>query len=194
MDMNFKSLLLSSINKNKDKYLGILRRNGVLVKKSIPNAELANIIIKAMNKSEAFKREVLLAVTVMEKETMMNFTGADFSSGIGWTPQNGGLAPATTTGGFSTTSSATTTGTPPLTPTATTQNAFEKYLGVATNLFEKYKEAKELDVRSKEADVVLATAPLPVQAPKSNTVLYVVFGVLGTAMVGALIYFATKKK
>ncbi len=184
MDVNFKSLLLNSINKNKDKYLGILRRNGVLVKKSISNNELANTIIEAMKKSEAFKKEVLLAVTVMEKETMMNFTGADFSSGIGWTPQNS-VATATT-------STSPTASTPPVAPA--TQNPFEKYLGVATNLFEKYKDAKELEVRSKEADAIIATAPIVPPPPKSNTALYVVLGVVGTALIGGLIYFATKKK
>lgn len=192
MKVNFKTLLLNSIRKNKAKYLGILRRNGVLVKSTISNEALADTIIKAMDKSESFKKEVLVAVTVMEKETMNSFDGTDFSSGIGWAPQNGGLV-ATTSGGFST---QTTSGgtTPPLNPTPATQSAFEKYLGIATNLFEKYKENKELDVRNKEADVILATAPLPVAEPKSNTTLYIVLGLLGTATVGGLIYFAIKKK
>ena len=60
MENNFGLILLDSVRKNKDKYLGLLRRNGVLVSTNTSNEDLANMILKAMQKSDSFKKEAIL--------------------------------------------------------------------------------------------------------------------------------------
>jgi hypothetical protein len=71
MENNFGLILLDSVRKNKDKYLGLLRRNGVLVNTNISNEDLANMILKAMQKSDSFKKEaiLLMGVLISEKKT-----------------------------------------------------------------------------------------------------------------------------
>ena len=64
MESNFGLILLVQVSKNKDKFLGLLRRNGVLVNSNVSSQDLTNMILKAMQKSETFKRETILLMSV----------------------------------------------------------------------------------------------------------------------------------
>ena len=48
MENNFGLILLTQVSGNKEKFLGLLRRNGVLVNTNISNEDLTNMILKAM--------------------------------------------------------------------------------------------------------------------------------------------------
>jgi hypothetical protein len=192
MENNFGLILLDLVGKNKDKFLGLLRRNGVLVSTNVSNENLTNMILKAMQKSESFKKETIMLMGVLMAETsdgsFANYNG--FSNLPTFSTSLFGDDKKTTTSTTSTTTTKkdfkdTTVGT-----------IFDK-LFILGN---KYLENKELDVREKEAKAgqVIASTQGGSQAgqlvPKSNTGLYIALGIGGIALIGTLIYVVSKKQ
>jgi hypothetical protein len=197
MENNFGQILLQLVRTNKDKFLGLLRRNGVLVNTNVSNEVLTNTVLKAMQKSESFKKEAVLLMGVLMAESndsaFSNYTGFStlptFGTGVGYTST---LIPTTTT------TEITTTDVKPKKDFADTTvgTIFDKLFTIGN----AYLTNKELDVRKTEAEAgsVIATSgnnsgivPPP---PKSNTALYVGLGIGGLALVGALVYVIAKKK
>ncbi len=198
MESNFGLILLVQVSKNKDKFLGLLRRNGVLVNSNVSNQDLTNMILKAMQKSETFKKETILLMGVLLSETrdgnFANMGGSSFN------PNNpfSGL-PTFDPNAFSSSSSSTSTST-----TQPKKDFADTTVGKITDqlfgAFDKFLQNKELDVRKAEAQAgqVIATTqggssstPPP---PKSNTGLYVALGLGGVVVVGLLVYLVAKKK
>lgn len=195
MENNFGLILLDSVRKNKEKYLGLLRRNGVLVNTNTSCEDLTNMILKAMQKSDSFKKEAILLMGVLTSEKGdVNFANASgyFSNLPTFDPNV--FAPS----GTSTTSTTTTTSTKPKKDFADTTvgTIFDKLF----TLGNKYLENKELDVRKVEAQagqVIAQTGNTQAQstpAPTSNTGLYVALGIGGVALVGVLVYVIAKKQ
>jgi len=196
MENNFGLILLDSVRKNKEKYLGLLRRNGVLVNTNTSCEDLTNMILKAMQKSDSFKKEAILLMGVLTSEKGdVNFSNASgyFSNLPTFDPNV--FAP----NGTSTTSTTTTTSTKPKKDFADTTvgTIFDKLF----TLGNKYLENKELDVRKVEAQAgqVIAQQGGASQGgstppPTSNTGLYVALGIGGVALVGVLVYVIAKKQ
>lgn len=210
MENNFGQILLSQVSTNKDKFLGLLRRNGVLVNTNVSDIDLTNMILRAMQKSETFKNEtVLLMAVLMSNNNEVSFANMSSYSnfeGSSFNPTNpfsnlptfnpNAFAPS---GSTSTTTSATTTSTTP-------KKEFEdttvgKITGQLFGAFDKFLQNKELDVRAKEAQAgqVIAqqggvNSNIPPTPPKSNTGLYVGLAIGGLAVVGLVVYLVTKKK
>ena len=196
MENNFGLILLDSVRKNKEKYLGLLRRNGVLVNTNTSSEDLANMILKAMQKSESFKKEaiMLMGVLASEDSSFSNYTGFDKL----WKPTSDTIFGTNTT----------TTGTKTPTSTTTTKKDFaDTTVGtIFDKLFtlgNKYLENKELDVRKVEAQtggkisdnkVILDTKEKDKPDEKSNVGLYIGLGFGGLALVGVLVYVITKNK
>lgn len=197
MENNFGLILLTQVSGNKEKFLGLLRRNGVLVNTNISNEDLTNMILKAMQKSESFKKETILLMGVLmgsNDDAFANTNGFfdklknNVSTEIGY--ENKYLK-QTDTNIESATSDA------PKKPFSETTvgTIFDKLF----QLGNVYLNNKELDVRKSEAKAGQAIAtssssqgsPLP---PKSNTGLYVGLAIGGVALIGLLVYLATKKK
>lgn len=192
MENNFGLILLDLVRKNKDKFLGLLRRNGVLVNSNTSCEDLTNMILKAMQKSESFKKETILLMGVLmgnSDGSFSNVNGGSYFSNL----------PKFDPNAFSTTSQ---------TQTTTNVDKPKKDFadttvgGIFDKLFtigNKYLENKELDVRKAEAQAGQAIAvsnntSSNVPAPKSNTGLYVALGVGGLALVGVLVYVISKNK
>lgn len=197
MESNFGLILLVQVSKNKDKFLGLLRRNGVLVNSNVSNQELTNMVLKAMQKSETFKRETILLMSVLMSESndgnFANMGGSSFSSS---SPFSG--LPTFDPNAFSSSSSSTSTST-----TQPKKEFADTTVGKVTNqlfgAFDKFLQNKELDVRKVEAQAgqVIATTQggsSSTPPPKSNTGLYVALGLGGVVVVGLLIYLVAKKK
>lgn len=195
MENNFGLILLDLVGKNKDKFLGLLRRNGVLVSTDISNEDLTNMILRAMQKSESFKKEAIMLMGVLASSdgAFANFTGFNTL----WKPTSDTIF------GTNTTTTSTTT-TKPKTDKPKKDFADTTVGTIFDKLFtlgNKYLENKELDVRKVEAQAgqVIANSggigktstPPP---PKSNTGLYVALGIGGLALVGVLIYVINKKQ
>jgi hypothetical protein len=188
MENNFGLILLDLVGKNKDKFLGLLRRNGVLVSTNTSNEDLTNMILKAMQKSESFKKETIMFMGVLMSESNDN----SFANSNGFKAKSLkelGIEPITT--------GTTTTTTKKDFKDTTVGNIFDKLF----TLGNKYLENKELDVREKEAKAgqIIAqqgggsqTGSIP--PPKSNTGLYIALGIGGIALIGTLIYVVSKKK
>lgn len=194
MENNFGLILLDLVGKNKDKFLGLLRRNGVLVGTNVSNEDLTNMILKAMQKSESFKKEtiMLMGVLASSDKNFSNYTG--FSNLPTFSDSLFGDDKKTTT-------------------STTTTNKTKKDFadttvgGIVDKLFtlgNSYLQNKELDVRKVEArtggkisdnEVILDTKKKTKDdEEKSNTGLYVALGIGGIALIGALIYVVSKKQ
>ena len=210
MENNFGLILLNLVRGNKDKFLGLLRRNGVLVNTNVSNENLTNMILGAMKKSESFNKE---AVTLMS--VLMSSSDGSFSNATGFLDTN---APITFGGSSSNPFANAQTFDPNLFSTSTTSNSstptttttkkdfadttvgsiFDKLF----NLGQSYLTAEELKTRQKEAEAGIKIAQSNssggqggnVQAPKSNVGLYVGLGIGGFILVGGLIYLIAKKK
>ena len=193
MENNFGLILLDSVRKNKEKYLGLLRRNGVLVNTNTSCEDLTNMILKAMQKSESFKKEaiMLMGVLASEDSSFSNYTGFDNL----WKPTSDTI--------FGTNTTTTSTTTPTSTTTTKKDFADTTVGGIVDKLFtlgNKYLENKELDVRKVEAKAGQVIAQSGTSAgstpppPKSNVGLYVGLGIGGLALVGVLVYVIAKKK
>jgi hypothetical protein len=192
MENNFGLILLDLVRKNKDKFLGLLRRNGVLVNTNTSSEDLTNMILKAMQKSESFKKETILLMGVLMSSSDSSF--ANFST----TSPFGGL-PTFDPNVFSPKDTTTTT-----TTTDKTKKEFGDTTvgGIVDKLFklgEGYLKNKEYDVRKVEAQAgqAIAVSNIPSNVPpppKSNTGLYIGLGVGGLALVGLLVYVISKKK
>lgn len=188
MENNFGLILLDSVRNKKENYLGLLRRNGVLVDTKISNEDLTNKILKAMQKSDAFKTETITLMTVLMNNGNSDFLNVDGK--FNFDPLGLGTTTTTTT--------ATTTKPKKDFADTTVGTVFDKLFQTA-NL---YLQNKDLDVRKAEAQAgqVIATSTggtqynVPTTAPKNNTGLYVALGVGGVAVVGLLIFLAVKKK
>lgn len=192
MENNFGLILLDLVGKNKDKFLGLLRRNGVLVGTNVSNEDLTNMILKAMQKSESFKKEtiMLMGVLASSDKNFSNYTGS-FSD-----------LPTFSTSLFGddkkTTTSTTATDKPKKDFKDTTVGTiFDKLFTLGNS----YLQNKELDVRKEEAKAGQVIASTQVGAgqanqlqPKSNTGLYIALGIGGIALIGTLIYVVSKKQ
>jgi hypothetical protein len=207
MENNFEVLLDTLLSSNKGKFLGLLRRNGVVVNSDISNEALRTKIVSAMQKSETFKKEALLLITTIVTQkgsddgfsnvTGNTFQGKDFGTTIFGT----NTTPATTTPS----SAVPTASTPTLASTESgdkktfSETFFGQTLNWAGNMFNTYTQSKEIDLKKKELDVLsnansgsgASQAPQPTQ--KSKVGLYVGLGVLGVAIVGGIVYFVNKK-
>jgi hypothetical protein len=195
MENNFGLILLDLVRKNKDNFLGLLRRNGVLVNTNTSNEDLTNMILKAMQKSESFKKETILLMGVLMGNSDGSFTNVDGPFANVWRPTTDTIFG---TGGDSKT---TTTDKPKKDFADTTVG------GIVDKLFtigNKYLESKALDVRKVEAETGGKISDNEVKLnesggkvkddEKSNVGLYIGLGVGGLALVGALVYLIAKKK
>lgn len=196
MENNFGLILLDSVRKNKEKYLGLLRRNGVLVNTNTSCEDLTNMILKAMQKSDSFKKEAILLMGVLTAEnqdsSFSNYTGFEDL----WKPTSDTIF------GTNTTTSTTTTSTDkPKKDFADTTvgTIFDKLFTLGNS----YLQNKELDVRKVEAqtgskisdnEVILNKKEKDNPDEKSNTGLYIALGIGGVALVGLLVYVISKKK
>jgi hypothetical protein len=197
MENNFDLILLDLVRRNKDKFLGLLRRNGVLVSPNTSDVNLTNMILGAMTKSESFKKEAVILMSVLTGGADSNFTNM---SGSSFNPSNpfSGL-PTFDPNAFSTSGGTTTTTTPAKKDfkDTTAGNITDKLF----TLFDGYLKGKELDTRKAEANagVVIAqsgsgSGSTPPPPPKSNVGLYVGLGIGSFVIVGTLIYLIAKKK
>lgn len=198
MENNFYSTLLNLVSNNKEKFLGLLRRNGVLVNPKISSESLTNTIISAMTKSESFKREVVLLMSVLisdvKDDNFANTTGSfsannPFSTLPTFDPNLFSTSPTTTT--------ATTTSAEP--KKAFGDTTVGKITDGLFSAFDKYLQSQQLKVREKEASAgqsikadEVKLAELSAQKP-SNTGLYVGLAIGGVAVLGLLVYFVAKK-
>ena len=198
MENNFGLILLDLVRKNKDKFLGLLRRNGVLVNTNTSNEDLTNMILKAMQKSESFKKETILLMGVLMGNSDGSFANVEGAFANVWRPTTDTIFG---TGGGSTTTTTTTTNKPKKDFADTTVG------GIVDKLFtigNKYLESKELDVRKVEAETGGKISDNEVKLnesdgkekddEKSNVGLYIGLGVGGLALVGLLVYVISKKK
>lgn len=198
MENNFGLILLDSVRKNKEKYLGLLRRNGVLVSTNTSSEDLTNMILKAMQKSDSFKKEAILLMGVLISEKGdVNFANVSGYFSNLPTFDSNLFAPS----GTSTTSTTTTTSTKPKKDFADTTvgNIVDKLFTIGN----KYLENKALDVRKVEAQtggkisdnqVILDKKEKDNPDEKSNVGLYIGLGVGGLALVGLLVYVISKKQ
>jgi hypothetical protein len=198
MENNFGLILLDSVRKNKEKYLGLLRRNGVLVNTDTSSEDLTNMILKAMQKSDSFKKEAILLMGVLVAETK----DGSFANMGGYSNVNGYFSnlPTFDINTFSTTKSTTTTEDKKDKPKkdfadTTVGTIFDKLFTLGNS----YLQNKELDVRKVEAKAGQVIAETEKEKeknppPKSNTGLYVALGIGGVALIGTLIYVVSKKK
>jgi hypothetical protein len=152
------------------------------------------MILKAMQKSESFKKETILLMGVLmgnSDSSFANFsTSSPFSSLPTFDPNI--FSPTTTTTNTTTTK----TDEPKKDFGDTTVGSILDKLFTLGN---KYLENKELDVRKVEAQAgqAIAVSNIPSNVPpppKSNTGLYIGLGVGGLALVGLLVYVISKKK
>lgn len=191
MENNFGLILLDSVRKNKEKYLGLLRRNGVLVNTNTSCEDLTNMILKAMKKSESFKKEAIMLMGVLGSGDG-SFSNANgyFSNLPTFDPNV--FAPKETT---STTTTKTDKPKKDFADT-TVGTIFDKLFTLGNS----YLQNKELDVRKVEAKAGQVIAQSGTSAgstpppPKSNVGLYVGLGIGGLALVGVLVYVIAKKK
>lgn len=195
MENNFGLILLTQVSGNKEKFLGLLRRNGVLVNTNISNEDLTNMILKAMQKSESFKKETILLMGVLmgsNDDAFANFTSSNPFGGLP-------TFDSSLFGNETQTAQATTTSTSDAPKKPFSETTVGTIFDKLSQLGNAYLKNKELDVRKSEAKAgqAIATsssstgAPLP---PKSNTGLYVGLAIGGVALIGLLVYLATKKK
>jgi hypothetical protein len=202
MENNFGQILLELVRTNKDKFLGLLRRNGVLVNTNISNEVLTNTILKAMQKSESFKKEAILLMGVLMAESNDGaFANFSTSSPFGSLPQVSSNLSYTNKYIPQTTNETTST---------TTNAKPKKDFGDTTvgsivdklfKLGEGYLKDKEYSTRSKEADTVAKESDNEVKIKeiekdkdKGNVGLYIGLGIGGLALVGVLVYVIAKKK
>jgi hypothetical protein len=204
MENNFGQILLQLVRTNKDNFLGLLRRNGVLVNTNVSNEVLTNTILKAMQKSESFKKEAILLMGVLMAESNDGaFANFSTSSPFGSLPQvssnlsyTNKYIPQTTNETTSTTTNA-----KPKKDFADTTvgNVLDKLFTIGN----KYLESKELDVRKVEAEtggkisdnkVLLEEKEKAKDEDKGNVGLYIGLGIGGLVLVGALVYLIAKKK
>jgi|688.fasta_scaffold20193_13 hypothetical protein len=197
MENNFGQILLQLVRKNKDNFLGLLRRNGVLVNTNVSNEVLTNTILKAMQKSESFKKEAILLMGVLMAESNDGaFANFNTSSPFGNLPtfDPNVFSPKNTT-------TTTTTADKPKKDFADTTvgNVLDKLFTIGN----KYLESKELDVRKVEAEtggkisdnkVLLEEKEKAKDEDKGNVGLYIGLGIGGLALVGVLVYVIAKKK
>ena len=197
MENNFGQILLQLVRTNKDKFLGLLRRNGVLVNTNVSNEVLTNTVLKAMQKSESFKKEAILLMGVLMAESN-DGAFANFSTSSPF-----GNLPTFDPNVFSpknTTTTTTTTDNPKKDFADTTVgNVLDKLFTIGN----KYLESKELDVRKVEAEtggkisdnkVLLEEKEKAKDEDKGNVGLYIGLGIGGLALVGVLVYVIAKKK
>lgn len=193
MENNFGLILLDSVRNKKENYLGLLRRNGVLVDTKISNEDLTNKILKAMQKSEAFKTETITLMTVL-----MNNGNNDFLNVEGkfnFDPL--GL------GSTSTATTATTTKTKKDFADTTVGTIFDKLMTFGN----AYLQNKDLDVKKVQAQSASKISENEVRLEelggtkkgekdkdKDNTGLYIALGLGGLAVVGLLVFLIVKKK
>jgi hypothetical protein len=208
MENNFGQILLSQVSTNKDKFLGLLRRNGVLVNTNVSDIDLTNMILRAMQKSETFKKETILFMGVLmsnnSKNSFANMSGYSNFTGSSFNPSNpfGGVQtfdPNANPFGLSSGASASTS----VNTTSTTNNkefedtAVGKITGQLFGAFDKFLQSKELDVRKEEAKAGQVISENKVKTKddeKSNVGLYVGLAIGGLAVVGLVVYLVTKKK
>lgn len=200
MENNFGLLLLNLVRANKDKFLGLLRRNGVIVSSDVSAEFLTNLILRAMQKSETFKKEVVMFMAIMVQGKDSSF--ANFSNPFaGSNPLNDFSFDK-----YFPSSDASTTTTPTTTTTKQDKKFEDTTVGQITDklfgLANIFLTKKDLDVREKEAQagvkisqdkVLLETNPEKNDG-KSNVGLYVGLGIGGLAIVGVLVYLIAKKK
>jgi len=197
MENNFGLILLEIVRNNKGKFIGLLRRNGVLVDEKLSNEVLTNTILKAMQKSESFKKEVVLLMAVLASSSDDDFKNTTGSTTMFNNPFSG--LQTFDANLFSPTSTTTTT-------TATTTDAkkefedttFAKIFNSFLTLGNTYLQSKELDVKKEE---IRANAPKKNSTSdddddddKSNVGLYIGLGVGVLAIAGLLIFIINKKK
>lgn len=195
MENNFGLILLTQVSSNKDKFLGLLRRNGVLVNTNISNEDLTNMILKAMQKSESFKKETILLMGVLMGSSDDAFANFTSSNPFGGLP----TFDSSLFGNETQNTTATTTATSDAPKKPFSETTVGTIFDKLSQLGNAYLKDKELDVRKSEAKAGQAIAtsssstgtPLP---PKSNTGLYVGLAIGGVALIGLLVYLATKKK
>lgn len=198
MENNFGIILLDLVRKNRDKFLGLLRRNGVLVNQEVENEDLTNMILGAMKKSESFKRETSLLMSVLISESdssFSKFTGQfGSSSTFDTSPISSSVQPIVP-------SQSSSSSTKPDKKTFAETTTGQVFSGLMT-LADSFLKGKELDVRKEEARAVASTGgsspinlDIDANAPKkSNTGLFIGLGIGGLAIAGLIFYLVTKKK
>ena len=201
MENNFGLILLTQVSGNKEKFLGLLRRNGVLVNTNISNEDLTNMILKAMQKSESFKKETILLMGVLmgsNDDAFANFTSSNPFGGLP-------TFDSSLFGNETQTAQATTTSTSDAPKKPFSETTVGTIFDKLSQLGNAYLKNKELDVRKVEAKTGGKISENQVKLNesggkekdddgKSNTGLYVGLAIGGVALIGLLVYLATKKK
>ncbi len=199
MENNFGLILLTQVSSNKDKFLGLLRRNGVLVNTNISNEDLTNMILKAMQKSESFKKETILLMGVLMGNSDSSFLNTPGPFDNVWRPTTDTIFG---TGGGSTT---TTTDKPKKDFADTTVGGIFDKLMTGFNAYTNLKSAEAEKVKARSAETIsdndLESQKLGNKGgkgkddeDKGNVGLYIGLGVGGLALVGLLVYVIAKKK
>jgi hypothetical protein len=196
MENNFGQILLQLVRTNKDKFLGLLRRNGVLVNTNVSNEVLTNTVLKAMQKSESFKKEAILLMGVLMSSSDSSFANFSTSSPFGNLPT---FDPNV----FSPKDNTTTTTTTNKPKKDFADTTVGKITDGLFGVFDKYLQSQEIKVREKEADTVAKGSDNEVKLKeiekakdedKGNVGLYIGLGIGGLALVGVLVYVIAKKK
>lgn len=192
MGNDFLQTLSVLVSSNKSKFIGLLRRNGVLVSPKISNEDLANKILNAMNKSESFKKETILLMSVLSNDSSYNnFEG---TKTYNFDP----IGLGTTTASTSSNTSASTDTKKEFGDTAVgtifdkLMQGFNAYSGLKMTEAEKAKALASAKISNNQ--LALAQLPNSNQPQKSNTALYVGLGIGGLALVGLLMYVVSKNK
>lgn len=209
-------VIMYAVMNDKQGVVKLLNKNGVAVSVSDPNEVISQSVVALLKSSKTFRQEFM---DFLLKHDLAFKSCNSYSSANGEFANAGGTVNPFTTisnesiglntlpsgGSFTPTSETATTTTAPAKAGSwfNAQN-ISSSLNTALNAFltlDKNKTDRELA----KSGVVIAQsqsgsgvgsggffdAPT---AQKSNTVLYVILGVLGVAVVGTVIYFATKKK
>lgn len=202
MENNFGLILLDLVRTNKEKFLGLLRRNGVLVNTNISNENLTNMILKAMQKSESFKKETILLMGVLMVNSDSAFANFETSS------NPFGNLPSFDPNIFSpkdTKSTTTKTDKPKKDFADTTVGGIFDKLMTGFNAYTNLKLAEAEKAKAGSAETIsnndLESQKLGNKGgkgkddeDKGNVGLYIGLGVGGLALVGLLVYVISKNK
>lgn len=194
MENNFLETLSSLIASNKGKFIGLLRRNGVLVSTKISNENLAQTILNAMQKSKSFKKETILLMSVL------SVGDAVYSNVVGYNFDPLGIGTTSTPSLTNQTTTTSTTSTAPKEFSDTTvgtifdklMQGFNAYSSLKMTEAEKAKALASAKISNNQ--LALSQLPQNNNTQKSNVGLYIGLAIGGVALVGLLVYVIAKKQ
>ena len=200
------NVLVNVVHNNKSEVLALLLRNGVVAPSGSSDVQVAQLVTDLLKKSKTFYAEFMAFLakpsTLEGLTSSMNGYANAGGSGVGYTfgGSTGSFAPTTST--FDTSVFKTPTSSTTDSKTSKPFDWGKVFEGVQFGInsylqADKNKTDRALANASVTAsqNAVLAGQGGNVGAPtKSNTTLYVVLAIVGVAVVGGGIWYATKKK